>query len=222
MKDFNKMSDKEKILYLLCSNHSGKMSGMVSVSTSVLENPHCQKRRACAGTICEKCYAGAQLQRYASQAKKLKLATEFFTSHVIDYDEIPLLNTLYFRFEAFGDLINSIQVVNYFNIARKNKAMNCALWTKNPWVVSYAMSEYGIEKPDNLVILISSPYINKKIDIDKIKSVYPFIDKVFTVYSNEYIDNNCMDINCGARECFTCLKCYSKINGNVYINERLK
>lgn len=221
MKDFNKMSDKEKILYLLCSNHSGKMSGMVSVSTSVLENPHCQKRRACVGTICEKCYAGAQLQRYASQAKKLKLATEFFTSHIIDYDEIPLLNTLYFRFEAFGDLINSIQVVNYFNIARKNKAMRCALWTKNPWIVSYAMSEYGIEKPENLVVLISSPYINKKIDIEKIKAVYPFIDKVFTVYNNEYIDNNNVLINCGARECFTCLKCYSKFTEN-YISERLK
>ena len=46
---------------------------------------------------------------------------------------------------------------------------------------------------------------------------FDFVDKVFTVYA----DCEGVEINCGARNCFECHKCYTK-NKTEYINEKLK
>ena len=75
----------------------------------------------------------------------------------------------------------------------------------------------GYKKPDNLNILISALYLNKSIDIAK----YNFADKIFTVYDKTYIEKNQIEINCGARDCMSWLKCYTK-NNVKYINEKLK
>lgn len=38
-------------------NHTGKMTGMASLSTSVIDNPICAARAKVKGSICEKCFA---------------------------------------------------------------------------------------------------------------------------------------------------------------------
>ena len=48
---------------------------------------------------------------------------------------------------------------------------------------------------------------------------YEFIDKVFTVYDDANAGG--VNINCGARDCATCGRCYLK-NDTVFINEKLK
>lgn len=222
MKNYELMTTKEKLLYLITWKHTGKMADMISISTSCLENPNCKKNRNVDGSICQHCYAASLLSMRKTQREKLSKATELLTSQIIDYSEIPYINALYFRFEAFGDLNNSIQVINYFNIARKNPETTFAIWTKCPFIIDYAMKEYGIEKPENVIIIISSLFVNKSLDYNKMKSLYPFIDKVFTVYDPEYIEQNNININCGARHCASCLQCYKKDNNIVYINEKLK
>lgn len=196
-------------------NHTGKMEGMQSLSTSCVDNKYCLERSKNEHTICYHCYAQRQMKMYKNMEKCLKSNTEILTSKILDDDQIPLINAAYFRFESFGDLNNCIQVVNYFNICNKNKDVHFALWTKNPWIIEEAIN-IGHKKPKNLQIILSSCILNTPAITD-----YEFIDKIFTVYDKEYIKLNDININCGAKSCLSCHKCYVK-SKTKYINEKLK
>lgn len=202
--------------------HTGKMQGMQSLSTSCLENRYCRARHENENLICSHCYANTQMQMYPSLKNCLKKNTEILTSRILNDSEIPFINAAYFRFESFGDLNNEIQLINYFNVCKKNKHVHFALWTKNYFILNEAITKHGIKKPRNLQIVFSDPYINGhpagvylgKIDMN-------IIDKVFTVYTKEYIEENNIDINCGEKCCLECRQCYVK-NKITYINEKLK
>ena len=195
--------------------HSGKMAGMVSISTSVTTNERCEKNAKIKGSICEKCFAAKQMKVFPSMEKPMVENQRILTSDVLPFDMLPTINSLYFRFEAFGDLNNAIQVKNYFNLCYKNPRVKFALWTKNPDYIAEAIAD-GYEKPENLNIVLSSLFMNKER-----KNIFPFVDKVFTVYDPDYIEKNDVNINCGARNCFDCGLCYEK-NGVHVINEKLK
>jgi hypothetical protein len=197
------------------TNHSGKMSGMVSISTSVTTNERCQKNAQIKGSICEKCFAAKQMKVFPSMEKPMVENQRILTSEILPMEKLPTINNLYFRFEAFGDLNNATQVINYFNICYKNPKVKFALWTKNPDFIESAI-DAGYKKPENLNIVLSSLFVNKER-----KNVFPFVDKVFTVYDSDYIEAENIDINCGARNCFDCGLCYEK-NGVTVINEKLK
>lgn len=196
-------------------NHTGKMEGMVSISTCVLTNERCQKNATIKGSICEKCFAAKQMAYQKSMVLCFVENQRILTSDIIPMELLPVINNLYFRFEAFGDLNNATQVKNYFNLCYKNPRVKFALWTKNPDYIAEAIAD-GYEKPDNLNIVLSSLFINKER-----KNPFPFVDKVFTVYDKNYIAENDVNINCGARNCFSCGLCYEK-NGVSVINEQLK
>lgn len=200
----------------LCLNHTGKMSGMISLSTACSCNEYCKAHSSVNGSICQHCYAERMMKMYNALEKKLMVNTEALTKEIIPTSEMPTLNCLYFRFEAFGDLNNYIQVVNYFNLCKANKAVHFALWTKNPHIIQEAINK-GYKKPSNLVILVSSIFVNK---IGQIR--YDFIDKVFTVYDKKFAEENGIEINCGARNCLACHRCYKKTKEVEYINELLK
>ena len=191
--------------------HTGKMEGMQSISTSVRQNPYCQCRIKKGDTVCSKCYAETIMKMRPNVDSCMNKNGELLSSKVIDPDYLPKLNVLYFRFEAFGDLINATHVINYFNICKKNPETNFALWTKNPGLIDQAIKS-GETKPDNLQIVYSSPKLD---EIDEPK--YDFIDKVFTVFHKD----SDVEINCGKKKCMECKLCYKK-NDVKYINERLK
>ena len=197
------------------TNHSGKMSGMVSISTSVTTNERCKKNASIEGSICEKCFAAKQMKMYKNMEKPMVENQRILTSEILPMEKLPTINNLYFRFESFGDLNNAIQVKNYFNICYKNPRVKFALWTKNPDYVAEAIAD-GYTKPDNLNIVLSSLFIN-----EERKNPFPFVDKVFTVYDKEHIEENNVVINCGSKNCFSCGLCYEK-NGVQTINEKLK
>lgn len=207
---------KKKIGVHITTDHNDKMAGMISLSTSNLVNPFCKAHRACKGSICEKCYAHAQMNRFKNMQPCLANNFDILTNHIIANDELPIVNALVFRFESFGDIYNETQVINYFNICKVNPQTRFALWTKNPAIIERAIAT-GHEKPENLVILLSSLYINQQADIEK----WSFIDKVFTVYDEKTIAEKQININCGARNCFTCQRCYRK-DTEKFINEKLK
>lgn len=198
-------------------NHTGKMDGMVSISTSVKENKNCQSRAKVENSICSKCFAAAMINRYPALEKCLSENTRILTSEIIPVEKWPLLNVAFFRFESFGDLNNETQVHNYFNLCKRNPHVRFALWTKNPFFI-YAAIKAGNAKPENLIIIASSPMIN---DVcDAYLKAYPFIDKIFTVYDKETAKT--VNINCGARHCLSCLRCYTKTDSVEYVNEILK
>ena len=197
------------------TNHSGKMSGMVSISTSVTTNERCAKNAQIPGSICEKCFAAKQMRVFPTMEKPMVENQRILTSEILPPEKLPIINNLYFRFEAFGDLNNATQVKNYFNMCYKNPGVKFALWTKNPDFIAEAIAD-GYNKPDNLNIILSSLFINQER-----KNRFDFVDKVFTVYDPQYIEENNVDINCGARNCFSCGLCYEKNNISV-INEKLK
>ena len=215
-------SYKSPIANCFCSDHTGKMTGVISISTSVALNARCQVRAKDPKSICAHCFAAAMLDYYSDLGKKLANNTELLTSRELTPAEIPVINAdkwPLLRFESFGDLNNVIQVYNYFLIAAVNHKQRAALWTKNSDIIAEAMRVYGIEKPKNLVIIYSSPKVNKP--AAEIPEKYDFIDKVFTVYDPEYIESCSVKINCGARDCKKCGRCYTKRTGAA-VSEKLK
>ena len=210
------LSNSKKISGLhFTTKHTGKMAGMASISTAVTTNERCAKNAAIPGSICEKCFAAKQMKIYPGMEKPMVENQRILTGSILPMEKIPIINNIYFRFEAFGDLNNHIQVINYFRICYKNPKVKFALWTKNPDFIAEAIAA-GYKKPENLNIVLSSLFINKER-----KNPFPFVDKVFTVYDRQHIETHNIDINCGARNCFACGLCYER-NDITVINEKLK
>ena len=226
------------------TKHTGKMAGMYSVSTSCKCNKHCIERIKKAYetlgidpgnkaavkkylknnplseiiSICLLCFSDAQQDYMASMQKPLIHNHEILKNGIIHNDWIPVINALYFRIESFGDFDNLNQVINVYNICRKNPLVQFTGWTKN-LVYFYNADKAGINKPANFKLVFSSQFINKVAMVPE--SCKHLVNLVFTVYTKEYSEKYGIKINCGARSCITCLKCYTGENIH-YINELLK
>ena len=169
-------------------------------------------------SICSKCFAAAMMNRYKDLDRCLQENTPILTGSILPDSVLPVIPSRYFRFEAYADLNNWIQFVNYRNIAAKNPDTLCALWTKNPHIIAQAL-ERGYTIPANMQIVLSSPLVNKPIKSTK----YTFVNKIFTVYDKTAAKD--VNINCGARSCLACGRCYRPNPEGVkiqYVNELLK
>jgi hypothetical protein len=206
----------------ITTNHGGKMDGMASCSTSPTCNPQCKKNCNIIGAICEKCFSFLQLKAFPSMEKPLAKNYEILTSRILPLEDLPILNYLYFRFEAFGDLGHVNQFINYLNIASVNPGTTFAIWTKNPHIMKKVFDDMGYEKPKNLIIIVSGLFIDKPIKYETIVKKYWFVDKVFNCFSSaEAAEKLGFKINCGDKKCLKCLCCYMH-NGIHYINEIVK
>ena len=201
------------------TTHTGKMKGIKSIGTSCADNKFCIKRRQNGLSICSHCYADTYMKM--RQALKDHLADNAYvlTSKLLEGRDIPVTNDLIYRFESFGDLQNATQLENYVVIAEQNEYTRFALWTKNIWFLDEVFNKKGIKKPSNMRIVVSSPMLNKPMELDRKR--YWMVDKVFTVYDKKFIKEHNVEINCGSRNCLGCKKCY--VDEDVfYINEKLK
>ena len=156
----------KKDFYRLITNHEGKMEGIPSISTSSLFNFNCIHRCNLQNTICSKCYSN-HLQGFRKQLReKLVRNTEILTTRLLTKLEIQNLciSSLFFRFEAFGDLINTTQFENYCNIARFFKNTKFAIWTKNPHVIVEYVKKGG-RIPKNLTIVNCNIKMTKNSEI---------------------------------------------------------
>lgn len=216
-------NNQKKMRDSACRKHTGKMTGLMSISTSPF-NWLCNLRALIIGSICSHCFSRRMMLRYPALKAKLERNAVWLTSYEIQPADVYHFNPKsgYFRFEAYGDLFDTLQVKNYFTIARElaKDGIHCALWTKNPQIIKRAIAEYNLVKPENLNIIFSVAGLNSEFSAviyDALMATgYDFIDKVFTVFDH---DNGA--INCGARDCASCGKCYTK-NDIVFINELLK
>lgn len=214
----SKYTQKPCIVYV-SDNMSGKMSGIPCISTSVALNPICAARAKNPDSICAHCFAAATVARYTKLGEHLAENTATLTAPLREED-IPLFNYTVnmVRFEAFGDTNNATQAANYFKIAAANPCVRFAVWTKNPKHYELAIAG-GAVKPPNLIIVYSSPLLNKP--ETSVFERYPFIDKVFTVYDKKTIAEKNIIINCGARSCGSCGLCYFD-RAIKEVNEQLK
>lgn len=222
-----KLSDiQKKLRDAACKNHGGKMADIISFSTSPF-NPICDRRAAVVNSVCHYCFSRRMMRVYKALAAKLARNRDFISTVELSaadcYHFKP--KSGYFRFEAFGDLFSTLQVKNYFTMAAAMQAdgIKCALWTKNPQIIKAAFDEFNLIKPSNLNIVYSVAGLNSTAAAaiyDAFHACgYDFIDKVFTVFDAEHAAG--VEINCGARDCATCGKCYEK-NSIKFICEKLK
>jgi hypothetical protein len=201
------------------TNHQGKMKGIKSIGTSCANNPHCIARRQNGESVCSKCYAMTYMKMRKSLQEHLEDNAKILANTLLEGREVPVTNELIYRFESFGDLYNATHLKNYVTIANHNPYTKFALWTKNIWILDEVFNKAGIKKPENLSIVVSSPLLNQPMKLDRER--YWMVDHMFTVYEKDFIANNNIEINCGARSCLGCRKCYMD-KDTFYINEQLK
>ena len=205
---------------LWVTSHVGKMEGVNSIGTSCADNPHCIARRQNGESVCSKCYAATYMKMRKALKQRLSDNADVLTKRYLKENEIPVVNGNIFRFESFGDLYNAIHLENYVKICERNPYTNFGLWTKNTWILDEVFNDNGIKKPDNLSIIVSSPLLNKHMELDMEK--FWFVDHVFTVFDKKFIKDHDVEINCGAKSCLKCKRCYMKNGAEFYVNEQLK
>lgn len=230
------MTDQQKLDWLLCRKHTGKMHDIISMSSSSKENTFCiarieEAKQVLAETgkeiVCLHCFSESMQNQYDTMHAKYVVATEILTEKVYPVKDFPIINAAIARIESFGDVnpenqggIN--QGLNYIHYCKANPETMFACWTKNPMVWK---SVFDIEsKPKNLIMIYSDPMINGSMTdpeklFEAIKIVFPFIDKIFIVFNKDYIKENKVSINCGAKSCNTCRNCYRKNKVHILFEE---
>lgn len=200
-------------------NHTGKMEGIWSLSTSCICNPFCKARMKDTDCICSKCYSAAMHKRYSNLAKVLEKNFEILTSKLFEIDEFPYINNTLFRIESFGDIYNVTQARNYLRLIKANPQTFFAFFTKNWNILKQAIIFEG--KPENMNVILSNPIVD---DFTNHASFldFGFCDIQFNVYSKRCAQY--VDINCGLRKCVECQFCYRKhrFTENHVVNEILK
>jgi hypothetical protein len=201
--------------YITISDHQGKMTMIPSISTSKKLNENCQ-RMSCSDNcdcICKHCYADKTMAMYPNLAKALVNNTAILTRE-LTFDEIKeiakyFLNTSIARFESFGDLNNEAQLINYIRIARAAKHTKFALFTKHYSIVKKYF-ESGKRFPDNVTLILSSPYIDHTLNESFVETFKQYHRRVITFTVTR--DNTNPAINCGKRRCVECRNCYDAKN----------
>ena len=198
------------------STLTGKLEDFHAISVNTLTNKFCIKMHKSKRKdhICPKCYSFSLLQGFRKNvAPPLERNSQLLSSCVLNHEELPYIKDDYFRFDAHGELINLVHLLNYMNIARKNPFCNFALWTKRKDLIGlFFKLEYV--KPENMILIYSNPRIS-----NIMKEPPRYFDRTFNnVLEHEEIEQQ----NCTGQKCKDCLKCYIPNNGVTTIVEKVK
>lgn len=191
---------------------SGKMSFLKSINNGFGEG--CHRRSKDPESPCFNCYSIKAMKRYPSAANRFQKNTDAMTNVLLPEAAIPRINASVVRFNAHGELSNALHARNLFRIAKRNPRTQFSLWTHDPKYVQEAIRHEG--KPENLILIYSSQKLNKA---DRKPKNF---DKVFTVYTKDFVKENQTEINCGKMKCWDCMKCYDPTDTTTHIKELLK
>lgn len=167
----------------ITTKHTGKMSGVWSLSTSCKDNKRCECRANSGNPlcICFWCFSQSMHKRYKGLADVLHKNSEILMHTIIDANAWPILYSReIFRLESFGDIYTIVQVQNYVNFAGRNPHVMFALYTKNPDILESWCKFSGQQLPNNMVIVYGSPIINQSNEA-AVKRFWRFIDHQFIV-----------------------------------------
>ena len=227
---------------------TAKMTNVLSLSTNCNANQICRQRAKIAGSICSHCFAASTLSHYTSLDENTLSNFWILTTSELsnsDCEKIALeivsacrkKGTHEFRLESFGDLANELHAMNYLNILfalyriskRENYKVICGWWTKNVnlLIAAYDKLDRDHKSAFHKVchLLISSMFCNQPIaeaEKAEIERQLEMPVSVFTVYEPDFIQKNDIAINCGARSCRSCKRCYSLSHKGEHIREELK
>ena len=196
------------------SKMSGKLEGLRAISTNTTTNDYCIKQyeKKDSKNICTFCYSQEMLRTYRkNMAQALQRNTDIISKKVIHEDGLPIILDAFFRFNAHGELINEINLINYVNIALKNPHCTFSLWTKRFDIVSKYFKDN--KKPKNFILIYSNPKINHILEV-----VPKYLDKTF---NNVQEDLKKEKQNCSGQKCKDCLLCY-KVDSTNTIVEKVK
>ncbi len=195
------------LLHVTTPSKTGKLNGIPSINTSVLNNDFCSRMRE-SDSICSKCYASRMEKRYTNLHLAIEKNDALLSHSIIPRDFLPVFITQAVRFHSLGELINSTHLINFINIVEKNPNTIFTLWTKRKDIINKVFSKRI--KPSNFILIYSTALMNK------ISKLPKHFNKVFSVHSK----GSHADINCHGA-CITCMKCYTH-NNIIFINEVLK
>lgn len=195
------------LLHITTPSKTGKLYGIPSINTSMLNNDFCAKMRE-SDSVCAKCYAANMEKRYSNLHLAIEKNDTLLSDGIIPIQYLPTFNNLAIRFHSLGELINTTHLHNFINIAEKNPNTIFTLWTKRKDIINKVLSKRI--KPSNFILIYSTALMNT------ISKLPKYFNKVFSVHS-KYSKT---DINCHGA-CITCMKCYSH-NDIVFINEIVK
>jgi hypothetical protein len=182
---------------------TAKMEGFQSLNGSSLDNKDCIKRSKIKGSVCEICYSRRNLKMYKNARVAFKLNDDIIKKPLA---YVPLVNAKVFRLNAHGELNNRQHFKNIVDICNKNPKTTFSLWSKSLKYINPVIEEHG--KPKNLILIYSTYMLDKSSKLPK------YFDKVFTVYNKD----TKVKINCH-KACADCMKCYTKKDKTVFINE---
>jgi hypothetical protein len=176
---------------------TGKMIGIVSINSSTLANPFCEKMSANPAFICSKCYANRFESMYSALHQCLMSNSELLSNAILADEDIPIVFQDVCRLHSYGELINETHFRNFCKIAEHNPHCLFTLWTKR-------LNLIDIRRPSNLRVIYSNPKIDDPFDQT------PFgADGVFNVISANYALEHSITPNCRG-SCRMCMRCYNR------------
>lgn len=205
------VADKFELLkiYKVAYHESGKIEGVYSLDSSATNCTFCRVMREKAkenpNIICGYCYDFEQ-EKYRKEVLNRHTLNLVIMSKVeFTVDELRHLNGIgLIRVNSSGDAENVIYAKNMLRYAMAHSFARVAIWSKNVLAYIKAIDEIG--KPENVIMIQSSPFINKPVARAK------YFDYVFTVYSDaEQIEKalNAGACECNGKKCSVCgYKCY--------------
>lgn len=181
-----------------------KMSGFISINTSVFENSYCKERHKNKKLVCSHCYGNGMERTYTNFHKRIvgntkELITTLSEESLTDVSmRIKEQNKRFIRYHSVGELINEAHLGNFYEISKLVPDSIFGLWTKRKDLVY----KYGVKKPDNFSLVYSNPVLNKPL-----KWIPEGFNGLFNVVTYDYCKEHDIVPNCHGR-CIECLNCY--------------
>lgn len=196
------------------SKMSGKLDGIVGISTNPLINSFCEKMQSVDGAICQHCYSCRLLTTARKSAIPVWTAnTVVLTDSALFDSQIPKIpDGSHVRFNPHGELTSDMMLLNFYRIARRNPTSKFVLFTKRLNIVR----RNAAEKPENVSLVASTYFVDDPLD-----KVPEGFDVAFNVVTPDFADAHGVKINC-AMKCSTCLKCWKHGGAPTVIYEKLK
>lgn len=208
--------DKMRLLnlYSVAYHDSGKIEGIFSLDSSATASEFCKAMRKAAENnpahICGMCYDYAQEHSFKGRNVRNRHTLNFLIMASVEFtrEELATLpGGLLNRINSSGDTENIIYARNMINYAFSHQYGRVGYWTKNILPVIRACDELG--KPDNLVLIQSSPIIGEVVPLAK------YFDYVFVVFATkEDIEDALKNgaCECNGRKCKACgYSCYNAL-----------
>ena len=102
------------------SKGSFKLEKINNISTNTLTNEYCIDKSKNEKSICFKCYSIRGLNFRKTMQPLLENNSKLLSESIIEWDNLPRIFDLYFRFDSHGELINLNNIQNFVNICLKN------------------------------------------------------------------------------------------------------